>query len=106
LFDIVEAITKIERYAGRGKEAFERDELVQTWMVHHIQVIGEAASGLSPEFRQRRSAIPWREIIAMRNLLVHEYFGIDTRTVWNVVERDLPRLKATIQRLLDAPEKS
>lgn len=80
-----------------GREAFDKDELIQTWMIHHIEIIGEAASKLSAEFRGRYGDIPWPEIVAMRNIIAHEYFGIDLDTVWQVVERDLPGLKRRLK---------
>ena len=100
LQDIIEAIERIERYAQRGKEAFVHDELLQTWVVHHIQIIGEAARKLSDELRARDQEIPWPEIIAMRNVLVHDYFGIDVDEVWSTVEDDLPGLKRRVRTLL------
>ena len=99
ILDMLQAIERIERYAGRGKDAFEKDELIQTWIVHHLQVIGEAAAKLPEEFRLAHSDIPWPQIVAMRNLLVHEYFGVDPDAVWNVVLRDLPGLKEQLARL-------
>ena len=100
LRDILEAIEKVQKYAARGRESFERDELVRTWIVHHIQVVGEAAAKVSLEQQQRHPEIPWVRIIVMRNVLVHEYFGIDPEEVWSVVERDLPDLKRKIEAIL------
>ena len=81
LLDIVEAIERIEKYAAEGKAAFEADELIQNWMVNHISVIGEACRSLSPEFQAYHSSVPWADIIGMRNILVHHYFGIDEDAV-------------------------
>lgn len=103
LQDILEAIGRIEKYAARGREAFERDELVQTWIVHHIQLIGEAARKTSDALRQRHPEVPWPQIIAMRNILVHDYFSVDLEEVWAAVERDLPELKRRIGAILQAP---
>ena len=100
LFDILEAIERTERYAERGRAAFERDELVQVWTLHHLQIIGEAARSLKPEFRERFPEVPWDKIIGMRHVLVHHYFEIDTEIAWSVVERDLSSLKGHIQTLL------
>ena len=90
LLDILEAIERIEKYAEEGKEVFEADELIQTWIVHPITIIGEACRSLSNEFQANYANVPWTDIIGMRNILVHHYFGIDTDAVWSVVERDLP----------------
>jgi uncharacterized protein with HEPN domain len=66
--------------------------MLQVWVIHHLQVIGEAARALSPEFRERHPSIPWKKTIALRNILVHEYFGIDMSQVWTMTQDDLPRL--------------
>jgi uncharacterized protein with HEPN domain len=100
LEDIIDAIEAINRYVVEGKAAFEHDELIQTWMVHHIQVIGEASSKLSEEFRARHPDVPWANIIAMRNILVHVYFHVDLDEVWLTVTRDLPSLEMKIRKIL------
>lgn len=100
LQDILEAIAKIEKYAQRGKTAFEKDELIQNWIVNHLQIIGEASRTLTPEFRDQHPEIPWSDIIGMRNILVHDYFGIDTEIVWSVVEESLPTFKQLITAML------
>lgn len=100
LRDILDAIAAIEKYAVRGRAAFERDELVQTWIVRHIQIIGEAARSLSDDLRTRYPQVPWAQIVAMRHILVHDYFGIDIREVWSAVERDLPDLKHKVEAIL------
>lgn len=100
LLDIVEAIERIEKYAARGREAFERDELVQNWIVHHLQIVGEASRSLSDDFTRNRSEVPWSKIVGMRNILVHRYFGIDLQAVWSVVEGELPALRSNIESIL------
>ena len=100
LLDILEAIERIEKYAQEGKDAFESDELIQTWIVHHITIIGEACRTLPEDFQADHANIPWADIIGMRNILVHHYFGIDTEAVWSVVEKDLPELKLNIRGIL------
>ena len=100
LQDILDAIRRIERYAKRGRRVFKEDELVHTWIIHHIQIIGEAASKLTPAFRKTHQQVPWSQIIKMRHVLVHDYLGIDLTEVWGVVERDLPALKKQISALI------
>ena len=90
ILDIQEAIARIERHASRGRQAFEQDELIQTWVVHHLQIIGEACRSLQGALRDQHPEIPWAQIIGMRNILVHHYFGVDIPIVWSVIERDLP----------------
>lgn len=101
LRDILEAIERIDRYARRGRKAFEDEELLQIWVVHHIEIIGEAARGVSQTLRDRHTGVPWAAVIAMRNVLVHEYFGIDVERVWAAVDRDLPRLRDQIEAMLE-----
>lgn len=96
----LEAIAHIQRYTVRGRQAFEGDELIQSWVVRHLQIIGEAARALPEAVRAQAPPVPWAKIIGMRHLLVHDYFGIDTAVVWEVVERDLPELKRQIEQLL------
>ena len=96
LLDVIEAIERIERVSSRGREYFYVDEMAQVWVIHHLQIIGEAVRGISSEFRAKKQEIPWSEIIGMRNVLIHHYFGIDRDAVWNVVEHDLPELKRQI----------
>jgi uncharacterized protein with HEPN domain len=104
LRDILDAIGNIERYAARGRQAFESDELIQNWFVRHLQIIGEAAYALPKQIRDQRPDIPWNEIIGMRHILVHDYFVIDTDIVWDAVARDLPDLKVKVENLLRALE--
>jgi uncharacterized protein with HEPN domain len=100
LRDILEAIDAIQKYARRGKMAFESDELIQTWILHHLLILGEAVTGLSESFREQSNHMPWRKIIGMRNILIHHYFGIDLKVVWDVVDMELPKLKEGIDALL------
>jgi len=100
LRDILEAISAIERYQPKDKIAFERDEMLQVWFLRHLQIIGEAARALSDEVRNLAPDIPWAKIIGMRNVLVHDYFDIDTEIVWDAVKRDIPMLKKAVETLL------
>ncbi|MFC1677463.1 DUF86 domain-containing protein [Planctomycetota bacterium] len=100
LLDIAEAIDRIKKYSSRGRKVFDKDELVQNWIVHHLQVLGEAAAKTSDDFRANHPHIPWPKIIGMRNILVHNYFGIDLDVVWSVTVKDLPALEEDIKKLL------
>lgn len=100
LLDILEAIERIEKYAILGQETFEQSELIQTWILYHLQIIGEAARTLSNAIKQQHPEIPWPKINGMRNILVHRYFGIDEAIVWAVIERDLPVIKSAITSMI------
>lgn len=101
VLDILEAIERIEKYTAGGRESFDRDELVQVWILHHLQVLGEAVNALRPSLHEEFPEVPWAPIVGMRNILVHQYFEIDTDIVWTVVERELPRLKTQFRTILD-----
>ena len=100
LRDINEAIEKIEKYVSIGYQAFAEDERTQVWIIHHLQVIGEASNHLSDELTEQNPDIPWADIVGLRNILVHQYFGIDLRQVWETAELDMPVLKAKVREIL------
>ncbi len=109
LLDIRDAIERIQRYTASGRRQFDSDELVQTWVLRHLQIIGEAARGLTQECKAQQPQVPWEKINGMRNVLVHHYFGIDTEIVWVAVEKDLPPLKQAVNELIrrhNAPGKA
>lgn len=100
LQDILEAVKKIEKFTHEGQDAFVADERTQVWVVYHLEILGEAANNISAEIIQAHPEIPWNKIIGMRNVLAHQYFGIDLEIVWQVVERDLPQIKPNIENIL------
>ena len=106
LRDILDAIAHIECYAARGRQAFESDELIQNSFVRHLQIIGEAAYALPRKIRDRESNIPWKKIMGMRHILVHDYFAVDTDVVWDAVEHDPPDPKTKIEAILRKLEKA
>ena len=89
LLDILEAIEKIEQHALISRDAFDENELIQVWVVHHLQIIGEAVYQISPEMLEQYSYVPWNNIIGMRHILVHGYFETDIDIVWNVLQNEL-----------------
>jgi uncharacterized protein with HEPN domain len=102
LQDILEAIERIERYTMQGRAAFEQNELIQTWFVQNLQIVGEAARSLSSSTRDQHPQIPWSQIIGMRNILTHNYFEIDFDIVWAVVDQELPHLKQSFEEILQS----
>src|ERR1022692_2340991 len=83
-----------------GQEALANEELLQTWVAHHLMIIGEACRALSADFRTTHPAEVRALAAGLRNVIVHEYFGIDLGVVWNVIERDLPALKERVRGIL------
>lgn len=100
LRDIIDAIAAIDRYAMRGQAVFEQDELIQVWIAHHLQIIGEAVNALPTDLLERYSEIPWVRIVGFRNIVVHEYFQLDLNVVWAIVQHSLPPLQEVVNRML------
>ena len=98
--DMLEAIQRIGKYAARGRQAFVSDELIQTYIVHNLQILGEAAAKVSTAQQAEYPDLPWPKMIGMRNVLVHNYFNIDLDIVWQVVENELPALQEKISRII------
>ena len=84
-----------------GRAAFTDDELAQTAVVRWVEIIGEAARGLTEELRRAHPEVPWRQMVAMRNVLIHGCFDIDVDLVWSVAVNDLPKLAVRIRGLLE-----
>ena len=97
---IQEAVVRIMKYASKGHSFFEQDELVQSWMIFHLVIIGEAM-GLMPQmFRNLHPEIQWKQFIDMRDALIDRYYDIDQNRVWAMVENDIPSLKANVGTIL------
>ena len=101
ILDISEAIAAIANRV-KTREDFDGDKVLRVWCLHHIVVIGEAASRVSTTLRVSYPALPWRRVIAMRNAVVHGYFEVDWDQVWTVVERDLEPLRVAVEKILSA----
>lgn len=101
LKDILKATGHILAKTGDGLQALGADEMLQVWVLHHLQIIGEAARSLSQEFRQRHPDQVWAEAAGLRNILVHHYFEIDADEVWKVVENDLAPLRDRVVQILE-----
>jgi len=107
LLDMLLAARKVLEFVEDiSADMFLSDELVQNAVMRQIQIIGEAAAKVSDEFQAAHANIPWREIVGMRNRLVHEYFHIIPERIWGVVESDIPDLIRLIEPLVppDRPE--
>ena len=96
LSDILEAIAKIRDRISTDVDVFRSDEMLQVWVIHHLQIVGEAARGVSQGVKDRHPEVEWPRIIALRNILVHEYFGLDLDQVWMLVQSELPKLEKHI----------
>lgn len=98
--DILDSITKIQKYLeGVSYDRFVEDEKTIDAVVRNFEIIGEAANNLPQDIKNKCSDIPWREVIGMRNKIIHEYFGVDTDIVWETAFKFLPSVKSTLENL-------
>jgi len=90
--------------AGRKPEDLRRDRVLTLALVRCIEIIGEAATRVSPELRSKHPQIPWADIVGMRNRLIHAYFDVDLRQVCDTLTGDLPVLITQLERIISARE--
>jgi uncharacterized protein with HEPN domain len=103
LTDILDAGQAIQSYvATLDFESFQKDRMRYAASIREFEVIGEAVGKLPEELKIQYPEVPWREIKDFRNLLIHEYFGVDLRIVWNTIHQDLPPLLKAASMLLDS----
>lgn len=101
LDDILQAITFIREYVrGMDYKTFKEDSKTQHAVIRNLEVIGEAARNIPDDIKNKASEIEWNKIIALRNILIHEYFGISIKIVWDVIQNKLDALEKTCQKLL------
>src|SRR5690625_3064890 len=100
LYHILECIENIESYIPNGKSDFFSSKLIQDAVIRNLEVIGEATKRVSQDLRQQYSQLPWREMAGLRDVLIHNYFGVDNGIVWNVFEKEIPTLKEQITDIL------
>jgi len=101
LIHISECIGRIESYIeGKSKQDFLDSELIQDAVVRNLQTLAESTQRLSDDAKERQGGVDWFKIAGFRNVLVHDYLGIDIERVWNILEKELPELKETIQQML------
>lgn len=102
LTHIRDAVETIEEYLkGVTYEQFTSNKMIIDAVVRELEIIGEASNNLSQQFQQDHTKIQWRRMKNMRNFLIHEYFGVNTKVVWDTCKNDLPALKTFIEEVLN-----
>jgi uncharacterized protein with HEPN domain len=103
---ILECIRRIEENTGEGREKLLASHTLQDAVLRNLQTLSESAQRLPESSKAKHPEIEWRRIAAFRNLLVHDYLGIDMERVWEIVQRDVPALKRAASELLQESERA
>jgi len=99
---IMESIEHIESYSeGISKNNFLEDEKLQDAVIRRLEIIGEAVKILPKEFTDKYGSIPWQDIAGTRDKLIHHYFGIDLELTFDIIKKEIPKLKKEISKILD-----
>lgn len=103
---ILDAINKIESYIAVGRDVFFSDSHWQDAVIRQLEIMGEATKRLSQDLRSIYPNIPWKRIAGLRDVLIHDYFGVDLNMVWQIAQTYLPKLKPEVEDILLAVENS
>lgn len=99
---ILEAITEIERYLNDADfNTFLDNSMMRFACIKQMEIVGEASNHISEAVKNQFSEIEWSQIVGMRNVFVHEYFGVDTRLVWEIIKNDLPEFKKKVNAIIE-----
>ncbi|MBI4497878.1 MAG: DUF86 domain-containing protein [Chloroflexi bacterium] len=101
---MLDATEKIAAYTSVGREVFLSTPHWQDAVIRQLEILGEATKRLSQGLRSQYAAIPWRRIAGLRDVLIHDYMGVDLAAVWELTQRDVPLLRAYVQRILQESE--
>lgn len=100
LIHIWECIQRIESYSIEGRSAFLESTMMQDAIIRNFEIIGEATKHLSLEMRQSHPEIQWRGLAGFRDVLVHNYMGVDLDEIWNIIENELPQINSSLKAVL------
>jgi uncharacterized protein with HEPN domain len=102
LLHIRDAIDRILAYTAGGRDAFFADPKTQDAVIRNIEIIGQATKNLSSTVKESHPDVPWKKIAGMRDKMIHEYFGVSLRMVWEAVEHDIPAFRKQVLGILSA----
>ena len=102
LRDMLDAVEKILGRSTSGRAAFLADEMLQVWVIHHLEIIGEAAANVDRRVKESFPEVDWIAAAYTRNRLVHGYYDVNLEIVWKTVERDIPTLRDQLVAILQA----
>jgi uncharacterized protein with HEPN domain len=99
--DILESINRIDVYTeGVDYDSFLHNQMLIDAVIRNLEIIGEAARNVSDETRNKYTEIPWKNMIGLRNILIHQYFGVDESIVWEVIKTNLPETRPIILNVI------
>lgn len=102
LKDLLDAMDKAQRFvAGLDYESFKDDDKTLFSVVRALEIVGEAVKHIPDSVREENPEIPWRDMAGMRDVLIHDYFGVDAQTVWLTVTKKTPQIKPLIEKMLE-----
>ncbi|MBC8486617.1 MAG: DUF86 domain-containing protein [Bacteroidetes bacterium] len=102
MLHIIDAIQEIEFYNSNANfEKFKKTSIIRFASIKQLEIIGEATNRISDEIKTLYPNIQWRRIVGLRNILIHEYFGVDAKVVWDIIQNDIPILKKGIKVILE-----
>lgn len=99
-----EAIDKIAAYTANGREDFFHNPMMQDAVIRNFEIIGEAVKRLSESPKVKFPGVPWRRVAGFRDVLIHDYMGVDATEVWNIIQNHLPTLRQAVDELLRREE--
>ncbi len=98
---ILASISAIEKYTqGISKDEFISSPQIQDAVIRNLEIIGEATKKIPHDIKAKHNDVPWKDIAGLRDVLIHDYFSVDTEAVWETIEKDIPQLKQSIEHIL------